>query len=276
MTVLYCNGEKLDSEGADDEFTGNTTLDPGWVTVYGRAVGSTSLIARVIDATRAEWTLQRQVPLTRFEDYASQLRVGSLAMPDGGKIMVRKLSRREPELDRLDVMDQKGRLLASGLGGGKAKPVAFLPDSEDLLLRQPGDEGSDLLVWSGPAGPMRTVLRDEPGLGMMKISPDGRYLLFASTAAYAEADPEEGNRRYVHPRERVTDFTPVPHLHLLDLVTGARRVLTTPADKVLDDAIFSADGKSIFHSQTLHQAQRLQQADLAIGSGNGKIRAFNH
>ena len=31
-TVLYCNGEKLDSEGNDDEYISKTTLDPGWVT----------------------------------------------------------------------------------------------------------------------------------------------------------------------------------------------------------------------------------------------------
>ena len=273
-TALYCNGEELNAELIDGHFVGKTTLEPGWFTVYGRAVGSCGLLARVEDTIEAEWILQRQVPLTRFVDFASQPSVGALAIADNGKILVRRLSRREPEMSRLDVLDDKGRLLASDLGGGKARPIAFIPDTEDLLLRQSGDDGTNLIVWSAPAGPMRTVLRDEPGLGLVKISPNGRYILFASTAAYEEAEPEDGNRRYVHLRERVVDFTPVPQLHLMDLTTGARRVLTTAADKVLDDAIFSSDGQSIFHAQTLHQSDRpwfhseIRQLDLVTGVDN--------
>ncbi len=67
------------------------------------------------------------------------------------------------------------------------------------------------------------------------------------------------------------DFTPVPHLHLLDLATGARRVLTTAADRVLDDAVFSADGKAVFYGQTLPTVERpwfqseIHKLDLVSG-----------
>ncbi len=277
-TALYCHGEKLESDG-DEVFTTSINLDPGWVTVYARVTGSTSLKATLEQDELAHWSLLRETPLTQFADLAGMTRAGSLAIADGGQVMVRKVSRREPDLSRLDAMDSKGRLLCSDLGGPGARPVAFLPGSEDLLLRRSGSEGTDLMVWKAPGGPMRMVLRGESGLGFVKISPDGRHLLFSSTAAYSEDDPVDGNRRYVHLRERVTDFTPVPHLHLLDLESGARRVLTTPADRVLDDAVFSADGRSVFYGQTLPAVERpwfhseLHRLDLITG-GDETITQF--
>jgi dipeptidyl aminopeptidase/acylaminoacyl peptidase len=269
-TALYCDGQELESDG-EDMFTSTLTLDAGWVTVYARVKGNTILKASVDEGISAEWCLQREIPLTRFADLAGMTRSGSLAVSDGGKVFVRKVSRREPDLSRLDALDSKGRLLAADLGGPQARPVAFLPKSETLLLRRAADEGTDLMLWDAAAGPMRTILRGEPALGFVKISPDGRHLLFSSTAAYEEDDPVDGNRRYVHLRERVTDFTPVPHLHLLDLETGARRVLTTAADRVLDDAVFSADGKAVYYGQTLPASERpwfqseINRLDLITG-----------
>jgi len=254
-TALYCDGQQLNSDG-DDLFKSSLTLDPGWVTVYARVDSATSLKVVLDEGVSADWSLRRETPLTRFADLAGMKRAGSLAVSDGGKVLIRKVTRREPGLSRLDALDSKGRLLASDIGGPGARPLGFLPDSKTLLMRRSGEDGTNLMLWNAPAGPMRTILRDESQLGFVKISPNGRHLLFASTAAYKKADPVEGNRRYVHLRERVTDFTPVPHLHLLDLETGARRVLTTPADRVLDDAVFSADGQSVFYGQTLPAEER--------------------
>ncbi len=257
-TKLFCNGEDLDLETDDDtvESTANKTLAAGWFTVYARVQGKALLQVSVADSVGATWCLQRTTPLTRFGDLDGMVRVGSLAISDDGKILVRRVSRREPSLDSLDILDAGGRLLASDLGGDELIPIAFLPGSRELLVSRSGDEGTDLLLWQGPSGPLRTVLRGEPGLGFMKISPEGRHLLFSSTAAFEEADPEEGNRRYVHLREKITDFTPVPHLNLLDLRSGARRLLTQPGDRVLDDAVFSADGQEVFYSQTLPAMER--------------------
>ncbi len=269
-TAMYCDGQELDSDD-EDGFSSSLTLEPGWVTVYARVSGASTLKASVDEGAAAQWCLRRETPLTRFADLAGMTRVGSLAVADGGDVLVRKVTRREPDLSRLDALDSKGRLLAADLGGPGARPVAFLPNTENLLLRRAGDEGTDLMVWSAPAGPMRTLLRGESALGFVKISPDGRHLLFSSTAAYEEDDPTEGNRRYVHLRERVSDFTPVPHLHLMDVQTGARRVLTTPADRVLDDAVFSADGSAVFYGQTLPATDRpwfqseLHRLDLITG-----------
>jgi len=273
-TALYCDGVKLENEG-DDVFSSSLTLNAGWVTVYARTDGDSASIKAILgEGLSADWSLLRRTPLTRFADLAGMKRAGSLAVSDGGDVLVRKVSRRAPGLKRLDALDAKGRLLASDIGGAGASALAFLPDSETLLLRKPGKAGSDLMLWDAPVGPMRTILRDEPGLGFVKISPDSRHLLFVSTAAYEKDDPVEGNRRYVHLRERVTDFTPVPHLHLLDLETGARRQLTTPADRVLDDAVFSVDGRSIFYGQTLPAEGRpwfqseIHQLNLINGEDN--------
>ncbi len=277
-TNLFCNGEELTGEDIEGELVAETRLTAGWVVLYGRSVDGSGLSVQWSGKSiLPKWTLNPLRALTRFDDFASQPRVGSLVLSDDGKILARKLSRRNPELSRLDIMDNNGHVLASDLSGGKATAVGFLPGSHDLLVRRGSTEGTNLQVWTAPMGPWRTVLPDEPGLGFVKISPSGRHLLFSSTAAFEEAEPEEGNRRFVHLRERVTDFTPVPHLHLLDLETGSRRLLTTPADKVLDDAVFAADGQSVFYGQTVNQVERpwffSEIRQLNLVSGEDKILA---
>jgi dipeptidyl aminopeptidase/acylaminoacyl peptidase len=274
--ALFLDGEDLKGSSVEGELTASKTLRAGCYTVQGRAVDAVNLAASwESDGWGGLWSLENQATLVDFGYLAGQPRVRNLAISDDGHFIVRRLARREPAVSRLDVMDGKGRILHSDLGGGKSSPLGFFPDGHDLLLRR----GSDLQVWNADLGTVRTILRDEPGLGFVKMSPDGKFLLFASSAGLDPADPPAGNRRYEHLREQLQDFTPEPHLHLLEVATGSRRQLTAPADLVLDDAVFSADGRFVYHIHTVSQKIRpwfrsqILQLDLATGASE-KLAEF--
>jgi len=276
-SALYSEGERLgrqDPGQTADPLSAATTLTRGWITVIGRVIIadddlSFSLQAAADSVAAPRWTLATATALTRFTDTDQVAAIGSLAVADGGKLIARYLSRRSDSHNPLDLLDAEGHVVAADIGGGKMRPVGFLPDGTRLLLRR----GGDLVLWDAPGGEMRTILADEPGLDFVKISPDGRALLFASTKGFEADEPGDGpGRRYIHFRERVSDYTPAAHLHWLDLTTGVRRILTRPGDFVLDDAVFSADGKSVFYGRTLPQAPRpwfsseIRRLDLATGT----------
>lgn len=269
---LFLDGEELTGSSEDDVLSASKTLRAGWYTVQGRCEGAPALSVVTEAGVAPSWTLSPTAALTDFEFLAGLPRVSQLAISDDGRLILRRLSRREPALGRLDVLDADGKLLASDLGGGRCTPIAFFPGSHDLLLTRHDADGTELLVWSGPAGPLRTILRDEPDLGFVRISPDGRFLLFSSTAGLEKAGAETGNRRVVHLRGEVNDFTPAPHLHLLDVAGGTRRLLTTPGDLVLDDAVFAADGRRVLYARTTPQLERpwfrseIRELDLATGA----------
>ncbi len=276
-SALYSEGRELtaQSPGATaDSLTTEATLTRGWVTVMGRVILTDEdlafgLSAAVDPAADAVWTLTGAIALTRFDDTAEVASLASLAVADSGKLVARFQTRRSDHTARLDLLDDKGKVLAADVGGGKLRPVGFLPGGTRLLLRR----GGDLVLWDAPAGRERTVLKDESGLGFVKISPDGRSLLFASDKGYKSDDPVDGpGRHYTRFRERIMDYTPVAHLHLLDLETGVRRMLTRPGDYVLDDAVFSPDGRSVIYGRTLPQVPRpwftseIRRIDLESGS----------
>ncbi|PID81338.1 hypothetical protein CSA17_03155 [bacterium DOLJORAL78_65_58] len=269
--LLFVAGRPWDLETGEDGVPASTrTLPAGVYVIQARSAGDGRLEGKA-PAGVLSFSLDEQIPVTRFEQLAGLTRTASLAISDDGKVLARRLSRRQPELGRLDLLAADGRVLAADLGGPQARPLAFQPGSRNLLLRRAGDEGTDLLLWTGSGGAMRTLLRDEPGLGLVRFSPDGRFLLFSSGRAFEEDEVPDGPRRYAHLRERVADFTPVPHLHLLEVATGARRVLTLPGDRVLDDAVFGPEGRSVYYAQTRHQVPRpwfhseLRRLDLATG-----------
>lgn len=270
-TILFVDGEEWNLGETEDGIpTADSTLMAGTYTLLYRAPAAETMTATATPGALT-FTLDPRWPLTRFDQLAGLQRFHGLAISDDGKVLARKVSRREPGLSRLDLMNAKGKLVASDLGGAGAAPVAFLPGRNHLLLKRSGKEGTDLLLWTGTDQPLRTVLRDEPGLGAVRISPDGRYLLFVSNRAFESAEPVSGPRRYAHLRERLNDFTPVPHLHLMELATGARRVLTVPGDRVLDDAIFGPKGHRVYYTQTRHQIERpwfhseIHRLDLRTG-----------
>ena len=75
-------------------------------------------------------------------------------------------------------------------GADMAALVAFAPDGERLLLRRAGDDGTDLLLWTAPRGPMNTVVTGEPGLVCARFSPGGDRLLLATERGLEADDPD--------------------------------------------------------------------------------------
>ncbi|MBD3221869.1 hypothetical protein GF314_11570, partial [bacterium] len=226
-----------------EQVEGETPVPSGACLVLVRAVadaaGATVQLAAEGDAAIA-WDVQTRLDLSRFDRARMMASLGSLAVAPRGKLVARHVSRRnldgEGRRGAVAVLDGRGELVADDLGGPDARPVAFRPDGEALLMRRSGDEGTDLLLWTSPRGPMHTVVTDEPGLGLMRFDPSGRRLLLASTRGLEASDPDDDRRRWDALRERVTDWNPRPHLHVIDLETGLRRVLTRPGDHTLDDA----------------------------------------
>ncbi len=283
-SALFSEGKELakqDPGAAAEPLNADQALTRGWVTILGRVILteddlSFGLRAAADSTLQAAWSLAPAVAVTRFADTDQVASISGLAAADGGKLVARYLSRRSDGTGRLDILDGKGRVVAADVAGGKARPVGFLPGTRQLLLRR----GQDLVLWDGSGGSGRRILKDEPGLGFVKIGVQGRFLLFASDKGFETTDPVDGpGRRYEHFRERVNDYTPVAHLHLLDLRTGVRRLLTRPGDFVLDDAVFSADGKSVIYGRTLPRTERpwftseIRRIDLATG-GDELITGF--
>ena len=269
--TLFVDGEEV-SEPLD--------LPEGERFVFLRTVttaGADTVALSAAAEAGLSWDLVPELSLADFDRARAVASSGDLAISPDGKLIARRISRRNAEGEgrrsEVAVLDGKGRLVAADLGGPDARPVAFSPDGQRLLLRRPGDDGTDLLLWTAPDGPMRTVVRDEPGLGLVRFSPDGRHLLLASRYALEPDEPkDERARRWDALRERVTDWDPLPHLHLLEIATGARRLLTRAGDWQLDDAVWLPDGASIVYGRTLPQAERpwfvteMRRLDLVAGS----------
>ena len=118
---------------------------------------------------------------------------------------------------------------------------------------------------------MRTLVTDEPDLGLVRWSPDGSRLLLASTRGLEADDPAADQRRWDVLRERVSDWDPRPHLHVVDRASGLRRVLTRPGDFALDDAAWLPGGERVVYARTVPQVPRpwfrteLRVVDLASG-----------
>lgn len=259
------------------EVSGPVPFGTGAALVMARVVadssGSVSLSAEG-DAGLA-WDLEPRLDLSRFDRARAFASLGSLAVAPRGKLLARHLSRRNPTGEgrrgEVSVFDGRGELVAADLGGPGARPVAFTPDGDQLLLRRSGADGADLLLWTAPRGPMRTVITDEPGLGLVRLDPRGRRLLMATTRGLDPQDPDQAQRRWDALRERVSDWQPRPHLQVVDLETGLRRVLTQPGDYTLDDAAWLPDGRRVAYARTLPQVPRpwfrteLRVIDLASG-----------
>ena len=284
----------LSASGADSLFADGRALGGGATGVLAVGRGARFVFARaVVEAGGATisisaegeaelgWDLDARLSLSDLDRARAIASISDIAVSPGGALVARRLSRRDPEGEgrrgEVSVVAELGERRSNGLGGPDARPVAFTPGGDALLLRRPGGGGTDLLLWEVPAwevstGPIRTVLSGEPGLGLIKIGPDGQRLLIVSTRGL---DPHERDadapRRWDVLRERVLDWDPLPHLHLIELETGARRVLTRPGDWTLDDAAFSSDGSSVLYGRTRPQSERpwflteIRHLDLATG-----------
>ena len=264
----------IDGDPAD----GAVVLPAGAAFVFVRvSVSDTSTALRLTaDGDAAyTWDLESRLDFSRFDRARNVASLGSLAVAPRGELLARKLSRRNPTGEgrrgEVSVLDGRGQLVASDLGGPRASAITFTPDGRRLLLRRPGEDGTDLLLWTAPRGPVRTVVVDEPGLGLLKFDPRGERLLMATTRGLEADDPSDDQRRWDILRERVSDWTPRPHLQLVDLETGVRRVLTQPGDWTLDDAAWLPDGRRVVYTRTVPQVPRpwfrteIRVIDLASG-----------
>jgi len=260
--VTFDAGEHATVYLDGQEVSGTVPLPAGAALVMARVVADTAMTVNLsADADAAlVWDLDPRLDLSRFDRAREFASLGSLAVAPRGKLLARHLSRRNPTGEgrrgEVSVFDGRGELVAADLGGPGARPVTFTPDGDQLLLRRQGADGADLLLWTAPRGPMRTVVTDEPGLGLVRLDPRGRRLLLASTRGLDAQDPDPAQRRWDALRERVSDWQPRPHLHLVDLDTGLRRVLTRPGDFTLDDAAWLPDGRRVVYARTLPQVPR--------------------
>ncbi len=235
------------------------------------------LTAAVDHPAGVHWSVDQRTAPADFDRTRQIAGIGSLAVAVKGRHVARRLTRHDPTGDgsrsSVEVFDGQGNLIASEVGGGSARPVAFSPDGGRLLLARSDDEGTDLLLWTVPAGPARLLVRKEPGLGLVRFSPDGKLLLLASSRGVeVEESAEAAVQRRRHLRERVPDYTPLSHLHLVDLGSGVRRRLTSPGDHVLDDAVFLPDGQAVIYGVTVPRPERpwfhteIRRVDLITGS----------
>ncbi|MFO7654903.1 MAG: prolyl oligopeptidase family serine peptidase [Candidatus Krumholzibacteriia bacterium] len=311
-SALYVDGELVASEQADDdggtddppESSATVTGGRGLrevrvrtVVAGGAGTASLALAAAAVpedgpaagpadDDLELGWTTAPQRPFADIDAARELPAIGDVAIATDGRTVVRRLTRRQPTGEEtrssVEVLDAAGGILAADLGGPDARPLAFAPDGLSLLLRRraPGghDVGDDLLLWAVPRGPSRIVLEDEPGFAFARFSPDGRFLLVASSRGFETPEAKtDGPRRLQHPRQRITDFTPGTHLHLVDLESGLRRRLTLPGDWVLDDAVFLPDGERVVYGRTLPQAERpwfrTELRLLQLGSGADSLLA---
>ncbi len=280
-----------DAATGDDAVTDDDKAEAGGEPITGVRI-SAEAVATAEDATtddksataaapRLAWHLDPQRAPTNFDWSRQVASISGLAIAPEGKLIARRLSRRNPigEGSRatVAVLDQQGRLVADDLGSGSTTPLQFTPDGKQLLLRRSGESGTDLLLWTAPAGPVRTVVRDEPGLGLVRFSADGKFLLLASTRGQADDDTatdadDAAPRHWEHLRERVSDYSVGPHLHLVDVATGTRRELSCAGDYVLDDAVFLPGDRAIVYGITRPQAERpwfhteIRTLDLRDGS----------
>ncbi len=280
--AVFFRGEKveiLDPEKETDVLDVSLDLDRGWGTLYLRLEipADSEKAAPVIKLTteaRADpvWTLSTVAPLTRFSESDEYTAVSRLTIANDGRWMTRRVSRRQDGLSVTGLFNGKGKLVAENPGGSGARPVAFMPSGKELLLIKSTKGTQNLLLHSLPAGPSRFLLREEPGLDLVRVSSDGALILFLSEIGFKEKDHDSGaNRHWDVLRERVSDYTPVPHLHLIDTTTGLRRILTRPGDAVIDDAVFAHDNNSVFYVRTLpiqpHPwfKSEIRQINLATG-----------
>ena len=225
------------------------------------------------------WSLDSRHLLTRFAEASKLVAIGPLAVDADGSHIARRVLRPgrggAPAEPSLDILAPDGRVLAASVGGAGASPLAFSPAAQaaTLLLSERGDKDSSLLLFDLPSGALRTAVRDEPDLGLVRWSPDGRQLLLASSRGCAADEPDaEAARRRAALREKLPDYNPRPHLHLVDVASGVRLRLTAPGDWVLDDATFVGAADTVVYARTVPRVERpwfateLRRLDVTTGA----------
>ena len=209
-------------------------------------------------------------PLHAVSDY-DELRhvpsIGALQLSPDGTLLAAQVRRTDEAGGALDATmlwrTQDGSVLAADLGGGR--PLQWNADSKSLLLQN----GGSLSLYDVEAHSLRRVLEDEPGLGTVAWSEDGRTLVFTSTRG-AEARPG-GPIRRTELREKLSDWPTAPHLHQLVVESGVRRRLIEPGDWLQDAFALTADGSDLVFLRNVpiegrpHFSTEVRILDLAGG-----------
>lgn len=270
--ALFVDAEELARReaAADEPLKAVTPAARGSYLVLARveiseaAAAQSILIAASTEGeARLQWTVERTRPITRLADSVAVAAVDHVVVDLKGERVARRVTRRsaggEVARSSVEVLDRGGRVLFASLGDESAVPLGFSPraDANVLLLRQDGDDGSDLVLFDLDTADLRTVVRDEPDLGFVRWGPGGSHLLLASARGVKEdPQPDDAARRRRALRERLPDYNPRRHLHLVEIATGARRRVTAPGDWVVDDAHFVGARRSVVYARTVPRADR--------------------
>ncbi|NOZ95134.1 MAG: S9 family peptidase [Acidobacteria bacterium] len=224
------------------------------------------------------WNGAGAAPLTDLEATRELRSLGPLAVSPGGLLIARRISWMDPgattRSHRLDILRPDGSVAAASVGGPSATPVAFLPGDGPprLLVRRKDGTGSALAIFDTGTRSSRTVVRGEPGLAFVRVSPDGSRLLVASARGVKkEKRDDKAPRRRRALREKLTDYVVRRQLFLVDLGSGARRLLVRAGDRTVDDARFDARGTAVVYLRTVPVARRpwftteIRRLDLVSG-----------
>ncbi len=209
------------------------------------------------------WEVAGREAPSRFDDMRKIVRIGPLAVSQKGELIARRLTFMDPagqgKHSRVDIIKPDGTIVAASLGNGSAMPVAFSTNlkTNDLLLKQRGEHGTDLILFDPDTRTSRIILRDEPGLGFIHWGPGGTHLLLASAKGTKPVPRDlEDPHRQLALREKLPDYVTTRRLWLVEVATGARRALTAPGDWVLDDAAFVPAKRSIVYAKTVPISRR--------------------
>ncbi len=224
------------------------------------------------------WNAPGAAPLADLETTRELRSLGPLAVSPGGSLIARRISWMEPgatkRSHRLDILRPDGRVAAASVGGPSAVPIVFLPGDGPprLLFRWKDGTGSALAIFDTGTRSSRTVVRGEPGLAFVRVSTDGSRLLVASARGVKkEKRDAKAPRRRRALREKLTDYVVRRQLFLVDLESGARRLLVRAGDRTLDDARFDAGGAGVVYLRTVPMAARpwftteIRRLDLVSG-----------
>ncbi len=225
------------------------------VTIPNAAPNTPAVLEGQAEQGALAFSLNELVAPSHFDLIREAVGLRHLVVAPGGSFVAGQLRQDLPRGDetskQLEVWAANGQRVASGLGGNGAHALTFSPDGERLALAVPAEGGEKLALWTSETKRLTVFEGVEPSLADVHFDPSGRLLLFRSARGAKQATrPDTGAHRWAGLREKLPDYPTAPHLHLLDLESGARRRLTLPGDFVLDDACF-LDRERVLYARTL-------------------------
>jgi dipeptidyl aminopeptidase/acylaminoacyl peptidase len=159
--------------------------------------------------------------------------------------------------------------------GSDGNPV-FTKNGSRLLFLSSREKPPQIYSIEVDGGEAEAVTSMPQGAGAFKISPDGKWLAFASTAATPLKQDGQEHQRINRAWYR---FDPVPgYLHNLQQaiylvrVSGGKPKAITPHKGMISALEWSPDSKEIAFTETGLEAQEFIESDLNIVSTSGNLR----